>query len=196
MINRNKPYILIIEGATGVGKSTICHMLREKLPYTTFLDLSAIGDKSYEGKDKMYRYHRSILNMFEDNKYNGMNFLCSRSYFSEAVYCELGYKKYNFEVQTNSLTSELTYLTNYYDIYFIVLTATEEELEERLNRNKFAYNKFSVENSLNQQNVYKRYLRYLSNKSERSVRCFEVPNRNIDDTVEVIMKSILTNMIG
>ena len=195
-MDSNKPKIIFIEGSQGVGKSSVTKELREKLKYTTMLDLNAIGDKSLEGRDKMYKYHKGILNMFEDNKYNGMNFLCSRSYFSEAVYCELGYKEYNFEVQTNSLTSELTYLTNYYDIYFIVLTATEEELEERLNRNKFAYNKFSVENSLNQQNVYKRYLRYLSNKSERSVRCFEVPNRNIDDTVEVIMKSILTNMIG
>lgn len=191
-----KPKIIFIEGCQGCGKSSITKELREKLKYTTMLDLNAIGDKSLEGRDKMYRYHKGILNMFEDNKYNGMNFLCSRSYFSEAVYCELGYKKYDFEVQTNSLTSELTYLTNYYDIYFIVLTATEEELKERLNRNKFAYNKFSVENSLSQQNVYKRYLRYLSNKSKCSVRCFEVPNRNIDDTVEVIMNSILTNMIG
>ena len=191
-----KPKIIFIEGCQGCGESSVTKELREKLKYTTMLDLNAIGDKSLDGRDKMYKYHKGILNMFEDNKYNGMNFLCSRSYFSEAVYCELGYKSYDFEVQTNSLTSELTYLTNYYDIYFIVLTATEEELEERLNRNKFAYNKFSVENSLNQQNVYKRYLRYLSNKSERSVRCFEVPNRNIDDTVEVIMKSILTNMIG
>lgn len=191
-----KPKIIFIEGCQACGKSSVTKELREKLKYTTMLDLNAIGDKSLEGRDKMYRYHKGILNMFEDNKYNGMNFLCSRSYFSEAVYCELGYKSYDFEVQTNSLTSELTYLTNFYDIYFIVLTTTEEELEERLNRNKFAYNKFSVENSLNQQNVYKRYLRYLSNKSERSVRCFEVPNRNIDDTVEVIMKSILTNMVG
>jgi thymidylate kinase len=195
-MDNDKPKIIFIEGSQGVGKSSVTKELREKLKYTTMLDLNAIGDKSFEGRNKMYKYHKSILNMFDDNKYNGMNFLCSRSYFSEAVYCELGYKSYDFEVQTNSLTSELTYLTKYYDIYFIVLTATEEELEERLNRNKFAYNKFSVENSLNQQNVYKRYLRYLSNKSERSVRCFEVPNRNINDTVDVIMNSILTNMIG
>jgi thymidylate kinase len=195
-MNSNKPKIIFIEGCQGCGKSSITKELREKLKYTTMLDLNAIGDKSLEGRGKMYNYHKNILKMFEDNKYNGMNFLCSRSYFSEAVYCELGYKSYDFEVQTNSLTSELTYLTKYYDIYFIVLTATEEELEERLNRDKFAYNKFSVENSLNQQNVYKRYLRYLSNKSERSVRCFEVPNRNINDTVDVIMNSILTNMIG
>ena len=191
-----KPKIIFIEGCQGCGKASISKELREKLKYTPMLDLNAIGDKSLEGRDKMYKYHKGILNMFEDNKYNGMNFLCSRSYFSEAVYCELGYKKYDFEVQTNSLTSELTYLTNYYDVYFIVLTATEEELKERLNRNKFAYNKFSVENSLSQQNVYIRYLRYLSNKSKCSVRCFEVPNRNRDDTVEVIMNSILTNMIG
>ena len=191
-----KPKIIFIEGCQGCGKSSITKELREKLKYTTMLDLNAIGDKSLEGRDKMYRYHKGILNMFEDNKYNDMNFLCSRSYFSEAVYCELGYKKYDFEVQTNSLTSELTYLTNYYDIYFIVLTATEEELKERLNRNKFAYNKFSVENSLDQQEEYKRQLRYLSKQSKCSIRCFEIPNRNIDDTVEVIMKSILTNMIG
>lgn len=195
-MDSNKPKIIFIEGSQGVGKSSVTKELREKLKYTTMLDLNAIGDKSFEARNKMYNYHKNILNMFEDNKYNDMNFLCSRSYFSEAVYCELGYKSYDFEVQTNSLTSELTYLTKYYDIYFIVLTATEEELEERLNRDKFAYNKFSVENSLNQQNVYKRYLRYLSNKSERSVRCFEVPNRNINDTVDVIMNSILTNMIG
>ena len=37
-----KPKLIFIEGACGSGKSTICRELREKMKYTTLLDLSAI----------------------------------------------------------------------------------------------------------------------------------------------------------
>ena len=49
-----KPKIIFIEGCQGCGKSSITKELREKLKYTTMLDLNAIGDKSLEGRDKMY----------------------------------------------------------------------------------------------------------------------------------------------
>lgn len=191
-----KPKIIFIEGMQGVGKSSITKQLREKLGNTTLLDLSGVKDKTIEGRDKTYRYHKKILQMLEDTNECQMNYVISRSYQSEVVYCNLGYKPYTFDAQANSLISEIQYLTNFYDIYFIVLTATEEELKERLKRDKFCYNEFSLKNSLDQQEEYKRQLRYLSKQSKCSIRCFEIPNRNIDDTVEVIMKSILTNMIG
>ena len=191
-----KPKIIFIEGMQGVGKSSITKQLREKLGNTTLLDLSGVKDKTIEGRDKTYRYHKKILQMLEDTKGCQMNYVISRSYQSEVVYCNLGYKPYTFDAQANSLISEIQYLTKFYNVYFIILTATEEQFKERLQRNKFCYNEFSVKNSLDQQEEYKRQLRYLSKQSKCSIRCFEIPNRNIDDTVEVIMKSILTNMIG
>ena len=64
----NKPKLIFIEGAQATGKSSITKELREKLKYTTMLDLSAIGDKSFEGRDKMHKYHKSILEMIENCK--------------------------------------------------------------------------------------------------------------------------------
>ena len=192
----NKPFILFIDGSQSVGKSSITKVLREKLGSTTLLDLSGVKDKTLEGKDKTYRYHKKILQMLEETHECQMNYVISRSYQSEVVYCNLGYKPYTFDTQANSLISEIQYLTKFYNVYFIILTATEEQFKERLKRNKFCYNEFSVKNSLEQQEEYKKALRYLS-KETRNVRCFEIPtNYEINDVVDIIVNSILTNMIG
>ena len=58
-----KPKIIFIEGMQAVGKSSITKQLREKLGNTTLLDLSGVKDKTIEGRDKTYRYHKKILHL-------------------------------------------------------------------------------------------------------------------------------------
>ena len=50
-----KPKLIFIEGSQGCGKSTICKELREKMKYSTLMDLSAIEDKTESGERAMYK---------------------------------------------------------------------------------------------------------------------------------------------
>ena len=116
----DKPFILILEGSVGSGKSTLSKLIRENMPYTMLLDLSAIKDKSEEtGKDKMHKYHSKILQMFEDTIGCDMSYVCSRSFLSELCYTELGFKEYSFKENANELMSTVEYLTKHYNIFFV-----------------------------------------------------------------------------
>lgn len=191
----DKPFICFIESAQGVGKSTVVKALREVLPHTTSMDLTGCPDKSVKGEDKQFRYHSKILQLMEETRNIGMNWLCSRSYMSESVYCSLGAKPYNFKLNAYFLRQELEFLTQDFDIYFVLLTATDEQLEERLKRNKFEYNPFSVENSLKQQEKYKEEMMLLAKECE-NVKVFEMENNDIQKTVDTIKDLILSGMIG
>ena len=63
-----KPKLIYVLGGQGTGKSTICHQLRDKLSYTTLLDLSAVEDKTKSGERAMFKYHDNILQMFDNTK--------------------------------------------------------------------------------------------------------------------------------
>ena len=187
---REKPFICFIESAQGVGKSTVVKKLREVVPYATLMDLTGCPDKTESGESKIFKYHSKILQMFEDTKDTGMNWLCSRSFMSEKIYCNLGYKPYNFEFNFHSLCQELEYLTKYYDIYFIHLTASEWQLEERLKRDKFEYNTFSAKNSILQQKQYYKEMLYVAEHCE-NVKVYQMPNDNLQRTVDTIMDLVL-----
>lgn len=191
----DKPFILILEGSVGSGKSTLSKLIRENMPYTMLLDLSAIKDKSEEtGKDKMYKYHSKILQMFEDTIGCDMSYVCSRSFLSELCYTELGFKKYSFKENANELMSTVEYLTKYYNIYFVLLTVDKEQLEDRLRRDKFEYVKHNIENAMIQQNMYKKIFRYYATKNT-DINFFEVTNSDLNATVNTI-KNIIEGYLG
>lgn len=191
----NKPYVLFLEGSVGVGKSTITKALREILPCVSLLDLTGCPDKSVNGKNKIYKYHRSILQLIEDTSMLDMGYVISRSYMSESVYADrLNLKPYSFKYEARSLRYELEYLTNFYNIYFIQLVATKEQLEERLKRDKFEYVEHSINNSLMQQEAYREEMRLLA-KECKNVKVLEVPNDDIQKTVDTIKDLILGGYI-
>ncbi len=191
----NKPYILFLEGSIGVGKSTVTKALREVLPSVTLLDLTGCPDKSDNGKNKTYKYHSKVLQLMEETSNLDMNYVVSRSYMSESVYADrLNLKPYSFECEARCLRYELEYLTNFYNIYFIQLVATKEQLEERLKRDKFEYVEHSVNNSLMQQEAYREEMRLLA-KECKSVNVLGVPNDDIQKTVDTIKDLILGGYI-
>lgn len=185
-----KPYILLVEGAQGTGKSTVCRELREYLSYITLLDLNGIGDKTETGQEKMFKYHNQIFDMFDYTKFCGMNYVCCRSFLSERIYCNLGYKPYSFDKYNDILINNLDYLTKWYDVYFILLTANEEDLKIRLNRDKFAYEPFLVESSLAQQEQYQKEFRYLANQ-KTNIKVYEIENNDLRKTISSIEDIIL-----
>ena len=191
-----KPKLIFIEGCQACGKSTICKELREKLKYTTLMDLSAIEDKTESGERAMYKYHSSILDMFDNTKYCGMSYVVCRSFMSEKIYCNLGYKPYTFEQYYRVLVKELEYLTRYYSVYFILLTTNQYDLSIRLKRDKAEYHKFSVENSLAQQEEYQKEFRKLARITDDDLHILEMENDNIERVVNTIIKVVSEGLIG
>ena len=191
----DKPKLIYVLGGQGTGKSTICHQLRDKLSYITLLDLSAVEDKTESGQRAMFRYHDSILQMFDNTKFCGMSWLCCRSFICEHVFCSLGCKEYDFEKYYRVLIKELEYLSRWYDVYIFLITAQEEDLEIRLQRDKFAYNPFSVKNSLVQQEQYRKEMQRLSKDTE-DIKLFELQNDNLNRTVDTIIKIVNEGLIG
>ena len=190
-----KPKLIFIEGCQASGKSSICRELREKMKYSTLMDLSAIEDKTESGERAMYKYHSSLLDMFDDTKYCGMNYVVCRSFMSEKIYCNLGYKPYSFEQYYRVLVKELEYLAKWYSVYFILLTTNQYDLSIRLKRDKAEYHKFSVENSLAQQEEYQKEFRKLARTTD-DLYVLEMENDNIERVVNTIIKVVTEGLIG
>lgn len=176
-----KNKVIIVEGSQGTGKSTISTILREQMPYTNLLRLSGTSDKTAEGKNKVYNIRIAELDMIRNSRFCDINFILDRSYLSEVVYCKIGYKDYTFEEESLNLNNFLDDLTNYYDVYVLVLTATPEEFESRLNRDKpeFLNLKFNTESSTRQQDAYLAEMKSIRRKYD-NISCFEVPTTNRD----------------
>src|SRR3712207_2952771 len=157
------PRVIIIEGAQGVGKGTVSTLLREQMPYTNLLRLSGLSGNDSNARFNTYKTHNEILNLISKTSFTGINYILDRSFLSEDVYCELGFKNYSFREYTDRLSRRLNDLALIYDVQFIVLTAREKDFKVRLLRDKpqYAGVDFKVSNSLAQQEMYIKRLKYL-----------------------------------
>lgn len=180
-----KNKLIIIEGATGSGKSSVSTILREQMLSTTLLRLSGIKDKGKTGELKSYSYHTNILNMILESKDCDINWILERSYLSDKIYCNIGLKDYSFEEQSNILNSMLSELSEVYDVYLFLLVADREVYETRLCRDKASYERFSVEFSMQQQQEYINELSCLNNKVKK----------HIIDTTELNEKDVSIKII-
>lgn len=188
----NKPKLIILDGSCGVGKSTVCNHLREQMTSTNLLSLSGVADKTITGATKSEIYHHQVLDMIRNTSKCSLNYILCRSFMSEKVYCNLGgIKPYSFQREYDVLVEALQNLTIHYDVYFFVLVADANAYEERLKRNKGEYVKFSVDNSLRQQEQYVAELVKLR-ESAPSVECRFVStmNRTSEETAQSIMNFI------
>lgn len=192
----DKPKLIIIESIQGGGKTTITDYIRNNMQHVTLMRLNGIADTSEEGARKMLINHKCILESIAMTRGCDMSYVLDRSHISQKVYSNLGYANYDFKRETDVLNQHLDILGNYYDVYFILLTVDEKDLEKRLKRNKceVEYSKFSIENSMNQLREYKKELKHLSDTT-KNVRCFQIENKELDITINSIMEIILQNML-
>lgn len=173
--------VVIIEGSQGTGKSTISTILREQMPYTNLLRLSGTSDNTRSGKEKVFWARNSELQMIYENRNNSINYILDRSHISEQVFCKLGYKDYSFNYETSILNESLTNISEYYDVYFILLTADIDDYEERLKRDKpeFLDLKFNTYSSVVQQEKYIDELNNLK-RNYSTINCYQVNTSNKD----------------
>ena len=91
------------------------------------------------------------------------------------------------ETILETINSYISYLV---DSHFTDNKITEEDLKIRLNRDKFAYQSFSVESSLAQQKQYQKEFMNLA-KMNTGIKVYEIENDNLPRTVNTIKDIIL-----
>ena len=148
--------IIIVEGAQGVGKTTITDFIRNSIPYTNLYRLNGTSDSSPSGLAKSEKMYLGLIDYIKTLENASINLLFDRTFFTEEVYCRLGFKEYSFTELYNELIKRLSDMD--FDIYYITLyLIDEDEFERRLKRAGKAdvkYAKFNKVSSIQQQTAY------------------------------------------
>lgn len=185
-MENKKGSIIIVEGPQGVGKSTLANFLRDNLPTTNLYRLSGIKDKTINGKEKNKIMYLGLINYMESLEETELNLVFDRTFFSEQVYCLLGYKDYKFDDVYERLVKKLASLD--YNIYFVVLYLKDENLyEKRLRRIHHNYQSFSLKNSVEQQSTY---LKLANEIKEKNIKVLKIEMDDYEKGYNKIIKSI------
>lgn len=148
--------IIIVEGAQGAGKTTITDFLRNGISYTNLYRLCGTSDRTLTGKKKAQEMYEDLLDYIAKMENKSINLLFDRTFFTEEIYCRLGFKEYTFTEVYEKLLEKLSRLD--FEIHYITLYLEKEELyTERLNREGkavFAGAEFKAQSSINQQREY------------------------------------------
>ena len=173
----SKSKIIIVEGAQGVGKTTITDYLRNTVKHTNLYRLSGVSDSTISGLEKSKKMYYDLLDYMKNMENLDINLLFDRTFFSEENYCRLGKKEYSFSDVYADLVEKFSKLD--FDIYYITLYLKDENLyEERLKRDgkvEPAYAKFSSENSIAQQREYLKMADEIQ-KQYPSIKVFKIEN--------------------
>lgn len=148
--------IIIVEGAQGAGKTTVTDFLRYAVKYTNLYRLTGTSDSSKEGKKKATIMYENLLQYMKTLENLNINLLFDRTFFTEEIYCRLGFKDYSFTDVYERLVEELSKM-DFKIFYFTLYLKDEGQFEERLAREGKAvpkYAKFKAESSINQQREY------------------------------------------
>lgn len=181
-----KGSIIIVEGPQGVGKSTLANFLRDNVPSANLYRLTGIKDKSSSGYEKNKIMYLGLINYMESLEEAELNLIFDRTFFTEEVYCNLGYKDYKFTDVYQRLVNKLAALD--FDIYFAVLYLKDTNLyEERLNRQHHQYQKFSIQSSVDQQNEY---LKLLDEIESPNIHKLKIAMDDFNDGYNEIIENI------
>ena len=96
-MKKDRGNIIIIEGPQGVGKSTMANFIRENLAASNLYRLTGISDKTISGFEKSKTMYLGLINYMEALEETQLNLVFDRTFFTEQVYCNLGYKPYSFD---------------------------------------------------------------------------------------------------
>ena len=158
--------LIIVEGPQGAGKTTVTDFIRFSLPYTNLYRLGGTSDKTLSGREKSEKMYYALLDYMKSLENASINLLFDRTFFTDEIYCRLGYKEYHFTDIYNTLLDKVNSLD--FEIYYITLYLEDEnEFEKRLSRDKKAdikYAKFNKQNSIDQQNAYLKMADEISEK--------------------------------
>ena len=189
MLRLKRQKIIFVHGGQGCGKSSVTNALREKMTHTTLMRLAGVPS-SEEGALNSLRYHMSMLESVNQCYGTGMNFVFDRSFMCERVYANLGFKPHTFDKEVNILRRGIEQLSTRYDIYFVLLTANQETLQQRLNREgkpQFEDVIFDAKNSFKQQKEYLNEFDYLSERV--GIFVINTDNLSVDEIASLIIEN-------
>ncbi len=184
--------IIIVEGPQGAGKTTITDYIRKVIPYTNLYRLSGTADITKAGKEKAKVMYEDLMDYIEKLQNKSINLLFDRTFFTEEVYCRLGFKDYSFTEVYNKLLNRLSQMD--FDIYYITLyLGNEDEYITRLDRDgkaKVKFTKFEKQSSVNQQNEYLKLANEIKEKY-KNIHVVNIDNcRKLED-VQKELKELL-----
>lgn len=183
---KDRGNIIIIEGPQGVGKSTMANFIRENLASSNLYRLTGIKDKSITGYEKNKTMYLGLINYMESLEDTKLNLIFDRTFFTEEVYCRLGYKDYSFDDVYKRLVKKMSALD--FNIYFVVLYLKDTSIyEKRLKRKHHGYQAFSIDSSINQQNEY---LKLMSEIKQKNIHKIKISMDDFDEGYEKLIKSI------
>lgn len=184
--------IIVVEGPQGVGKTTITDYIRHAIPYTNLYRLSGTADISPEGKEKAKVMYEDLLEYVEKLQNKSINLLFDRTFFTEEIFCRLGFKEYSFTDVFNKLIDKLAKMD--FDIYYITLyLSNSEEFTKRLNREgktKVKYTEFNKNSSVNQQEAYLKLAEEIKEKYT-NIHVVNIDNSRDLDEVKEELKELL-----
>lgn len=181
-----KRKLIIVEGPQGTGKTTLANYLRDNISGSNLYRLSGQKDKKESGKNYSIIMYDALLVYLKEMQKVPMDMIFDRTFMTEEVYGRLGYKEYTFTDEYKKYLRKLSKLD--YDMYYISLYLEDPKLfKKRLDRGSHHnYQTFSLENSKNQQDVYKEVAKEIS--EFKSIKVIELPMDNFDESYEKIKK--------
>ena len=146
--------LIIVEGPQGVGKTTLANYLRDNIAGSNLYRLSGQKDKTLTGLEYSRIMYDALIDYLEKMQSVPMDMIFDRTFMTEEVYARLGYKDYSFTKEYNYYLSKLSSLK--YEMYYFSLYLEDVDLfRKRLDREEHhLYQEFSLQNSINQQNMY------------------------------------------
>ena len=146
--------LIILEGPQGVGKTTLANYLRDNIAGSNLYRLSGQKDKTLTGLEYSRIMYDALIDYLEKMQSVPMDMIFDRTFMTEEVYARLGYKDYSFTKEYNYYLFKLSILK--YEMYYFPLYLENVDLyRKRLDRGEHhLYQEFSLQNSINQQNMY------------------------------------------
>lgn len=184
--------IIIVEGAQGAGKTTITDYIRHAIPYTNLYRLNGTADSSPTGREKSRKMYCDLVDYIEKMQNMSINLLFDRTFFTEEIYCRLGFKEYTFSDIYKELLDRLSKMD--FEIYYITLyLKNENEFEKRLSRGDKTitkYAKFNKQSSINQQNEYLKLADEIALKYP-NINVIKIDNSRDEEKVKEEIKKLL-----
>lgn len=185
--------LIVVEGAQGAGKTSVTDYLRNSIKYTNLYRLCGTSDSTKSGLKKSTDMYMNLLDYIKKLENNSINLLFDRTFFTEENYCRLGLKDYSFTDVYNKLLDEFSKLD--FEIYYITLYLKDESLyEKRLKREgkvEPKYSKFSIQNSIRQQNEYLNMANEIKEKY-KNINVLVLDNSENFDDVKIKLKEFIS----
>jgi deoxyguanosine kinase len=190
--------LIILEGARGLGKSTLSFKLRQKLKHSTLINFTGFHDDGEKGLHKISNYYIEWFTLFR--KFyaclDDYTIICDRFFPSEMVFSSL-YKKYNFEDKYKLYCKLLPTIADEIILFHFTIN-DENELAQRLIRDKVPFGKVeeSVAETLKQQEEYKKQIDLLNAivkwNYDKLVKVIEIDTtgKSIDELLKELMVHI------